>query len=169
MNFSNCRIATPMSDFLVFTNSNAADQSREDFMLRLYFNYLFKLQFFSYFSGLCITRTSWALWSSSASRMTLSTTTASSWRNRNRLSMDWLKLLHYCWNIRDLHDDNQWPSSCLTCYHIPQIQNSNSITLITYKTTGKILKKNHKVNEVKTMILIHFYCLKFPFYLQLLS
>ena len=34
VNFSNCRIATPMSDFLVFTNSNAADQSREDFMLR---------------------------------------------------------------------------------------------------------------------------------------
>lgn len=24
-------------------------------------------------------------------------------------------LLHYCWNIRDFHDDNKWPASCLTC------------------------------------------------------
>ena len=46
VNFSNCRIATPMSDFLVFTNSNAADQSREDFMLRFVFSlYTFTIMY----------------------------------------------------------------------------------------------------------------------------
>ena len=56
VNFSNCRIATPMSDFLVFTNSNAADQSREDFMLRFVHNYTSNFLIFMFSYQVCLLR-----------------------------------------------------------------------------------------------------------------